>query len=253
MSLQAWTRGILLIAVLAAVSAFLFHFRHEPVSKATLSEPPKLVNNAPIGEIVQGFRAEQHVTAKLAGDRLDRLKGSGVCVEILLANYSNRPNTGQFAIGLVLDGRQFVQQVDAAAVTDNATRSICFTDVTVGALFAAREVRLMLLGLSSPPGAAVTAWTTADLSAGQLAGPPGSPSSRSLIFHFSTQVDGQQGRRNALVLISLGALAISTVILSRPGPAPMRPQARMQGQAATGDPRQRRRRSERKTPKHLSF
>jgi hypothetical protein len=214
-SIQELLKGILVLAVLAAGSALLFLFRHEPESTVVLSRAPGLVENRPIGEIVPGFRAEHRVTDRLAANRNSLPGNAAVCVEILLANFSNRQNTGYFDIGLGLDDREFFRQVEASSVADNAKRRVCFDDVTVRSLLAARELRILLRGVSSPPGAAVTAWTTTDVSSGQMVAVPGSAPPRSLVAGLSAQDGDQTGSRNALVLIAFGALSIATLLMAR--------------------------------------
>ena len=206
----------LVLALLVTWSTYLFVIRYDPVMKIGLSEQPSVPTGVPVGEIVPGFRAEQRVNANLAAHRRAHLEDGGVCVDVLLANYSDRPNTGKFAVDLVLDREAFAKEIDAADVRDNINHRICYEGVSVGALFDAHDVRLVLRGLSSPPGAAVTAWTTSDLDAGQLVDVPEPLASRSLVFHFSTQIVSAQSRTNALIIIVLGALAVATAFLPRP-------------------------------------
>ena len=219
MNSKTWLKSGLVFALLVISGTYLFLTRDDPAMKIGLSERPSIPAGVPVGEIVQGFRAEQRINAKLA-HRRTHLEDEGVCVELLMANYSNRANTGLFAVDLLLDGKAFVQQIDAVDIRDNTNHRICYEDVSVAALIEARDIRLVLRGISSPPGAAVTAWTTSDLSAGQLVGVPERLASRSLVFHFSTQAVSEQARNNALVLIVLGALAAATAFLPSPRAAP---------------------------------
>ena len=216
MSSTTLVRSLLISCAVAAAFALLFLFRYDAVSTITLIEPPSLISNTPIGEIVQGFSAEQLFTVKLAEDGSDKLDKNPLCVEVLLANYANRSNTGQLDIELILDSQEYVRHVEAASVADNVMRRTCFNDVAVGMLRRARESRLILRGVSSPPGAAVTAWTTSDVSIGHLVSMPSSEQPRSLVVGFSAQSNSDLKTRNAIMLIVLSALAVATAFWTNP-------------------------------------
>lgn len=229
MSRQTCLKATLMALVLAIVGAYLFLVRYQPASTIPFSESPLNTAALPLGEISRGFRAEQLISIKLDSSKLEGLEDEPICVEMLLANYSNRPNSGHFAVELVVDDITFAQEIDASDVRDNAYRRICFDGSTSWVLFNADDRRIVLRGISSPPGAAVTAWTTTDLRAGRLVGVADRLASRSLVFRLSTQVVFEQGRRDALILIFLGALAVGTMFLAS-GPPRRRFDASAQNQ-----------------------
>ncbi len=215
-------KGFLVLAILVVGSALLFLFRHEPEAPVIMSSMPRLVEGRPVGEIVAGFKVEQRMTEKFGAHPKSLPQQAIACVEVMLANYSDRRNSGFFDIGLILDDREFFRQVEASGVIDNAVRRVCFDDVSVRALLDAREVRIMLRCVSSSASAAVTAWTTSDVSAGQLPATSGSAQPRSLVAGLSPEVRGSMLGRHALVLVALGALVIATLFAagSKPGRAP---------------------------------
>lgn len=215
MSRQHSARVLLAWSTLVVGCAALFFLRLQPQSDIVISKLPSLLDNRPIGEIVPGFHVEQQLKAKFEG--LPSGRGNEqVCIDILLANYSNRSNSGQFEIGLILDGDEHIQKIDAAGVADNAIRRVCLTDVSVSTLLSSRKVRIVLRGVSSPTGAAVTAWSTADTSVGHILMNGSTHSPRSLVVGLSSRFGKEKGKHNELILIVFGALAIATIFWAIP-------------------------------------
>ncbi|MCV2875542.1 hypothetical protein OE810_04645 [Rhodobacteraceae bacterium XHP0102] len=202
--------GLLLIA-LGVLGLFMLFERYEPVSAITLSNRPNNQNSRPIGEITTDFRAEQLIVVSSILGRRQMSYDDDVCIELLMANWSNRQNTGDFAVDVITAGETFTQVIDAASVKDNANRRICFDDLQFRKLVDNDEIRLVLRGISSPAGAAITAWTTTDLSAGRLINAPEQLASRSFIFHFVSERYSASSYRHAWIIVFFGMLAIATV------------------------------------------
>ena len=212
--MNAASRILTGLFVIAACSGAIYLFRPETNPTIKLATMPKIVDSKPIGEIVADFRAEQRIKPPAPTARTRKLETLNLCADILLANYADRPNTGQFEIGLVLDGQEWLERIEASSVADNTRRSVCFQKLTVAQAISARAISLVIRGVSSPSGKAVTAWTTTDVSAGRLvaatdAGPP-----RSLVVTLSAEaVDGGH-ERNALVLVAFGAFIVATMLFA---------------------------------------
>lgn len=129
-----------------------------------LSQTPEIRDTQVVGELVAGTLVTQAVTVDgLAYERaLSAGSGSQVCVELLLANYSDRRNSGQVEVGLSRRGTLLgAARLDVGGVADNAYQRICLDDVDLGDLRGG-GVELFLAGVDSPPAAAITAWLVAD-------------------------------------------------------------------------------------------
>lgn len=209
-TMRVFKIGLLFVSLLL-LALFMLVERYEPVSASNLSERPQNQNMRPIGEISAEFTAEQLINASSILGQQQMSKNENVCIELLLANWSNRPNTGEFAVDLIVAGQPFIQVIDAGSVKDNANHRICFDNLQVSELVNNDEIRLIIRGISSPAGAAITAWTTTDLSAGQLINVPEQLASRSLVFHFVSERYSASSYRHALILVFLGMLAIAIV------------------------------------------
>lgn len=203
-----------LLLSIAIIGTFLLLERYEPASKTSLSERPRIRNMQPIGEITNGFRVEQLISRSSIFDQTNLFDKYEVCIELFLANFSNRKNTGKFAVDLILNKEVFTSVLDASTITDNQYRKICYDKLSSSMLIGQQDIRLILRGISSPSGAAVTAWTTTDLRAGQLINVSSSFESRSLVFHFVTKQESQITYRHALIILILNMLAIATLIIS---------------------------------------
>lgn len=187
--------------------------RYEPVAKLQLSAEPQLLAALPVGELTSSFRLEQRVELRRTVVLTPQTSADFVCLDLKLANYGNRRNTGEFLVDVILDGSIFTQKIDAVTVRDNAMRKVCLSGLVAAALFEAESIRIGLRGSSSPSGAAVTAWTTTDLSAGELLGVTAPLSGRSLVFRFSTQPPAGHVPMQVWVLLLLGLVAICAVLL----------------------------------------
>jgi hypothetical protein len=202
-----------LLLSIVIIGTFLLLERYKPASKTSLSERPRIRNMQPIGEITNGFRVEQLISISSIFDQTNLFDKYEVCIELFLANFSNRKNTGEFAVDLVLNKEVFTSVLDASTIADNQYQKICYDKLSSSMLISQKDIRLILRGISSPPGEAITAWTTTDLRAGQLINVPASLELRSLVFHFVTKQESKIIYRHALIILILNMLAIATLII----------------------------------------
>jgi hypothetical protein len=171
----------------------------------TVLPSPKHQDNRPAGEIVAGFYLEQPINWNSLR-RLSKQDALGeVCVNVLLANYSNRANSGNFALTLLTEGGAYRTVVSANTVRDNAYHRFCYDSVVLGDI-AHKPAALVLEGVSSPSGAAITAWMTRDTAHGE-ARKHGAGFDRSLIFWIETTRESSDKRMIAIILTLLCGLS----------------------------------------------
>lgn len=211
MNLKRILKVSIVIFGILVLGLYLLVARYEPVSKVVLSERPQHLDPMPIREISTGFRAEQVIHKSSLVQRSDLFDNELLCLELLLANWSDRSNFGEFSVDLLIGDKTFEYVIEAASVLNNANRKICYDNLRVSDLFGVDDIRLVLRGISSPPGAAITAWTTTDLSAGHLVDMTESLASRSLVFHFVTEQVSEVSYRHAWILVVLSMLVLSTL------------------------------------------
>ena len=207
------SKRLLFFVVFSLCFCYLIIAFYEPQIKSRLSFEPPLLNAVPAGEIVQNVDLIQRVERSALVPGVGVFERDIVCVEVMLANYGNRNNKGVFFMELALDSVIVTQQVDAAIVRDNVNHKVCFTSLSAAALLEAQNITIALRGSSSPSGAAVTAWTTTDLRAGELLDGPGLLSGRSLVYSFSTQALPVYVPIQAWIFLLLGLLATWTLFI----------------------------------------
>lgn len=205
-----------LIRCIAIISLTIFLWgRFEGVPEENLSLQIKLRDLIPVGEISTNFQIEQTVNREsLIMDHL-LPDSSRVCLDLLLANWGGRSNTGSFAVDLLVDAELYTEIIPAKSVEDNVFHTICFDHLYIQTLYNHRDMRLILRGISSPNGAAITAWTTSDLSAGEIENPSPVLLNRSLVFRFVSMEYSRVYNIHALVLLLIGMLTL-TILFSSP-------------------------------------
>ena len=156
----------------------LVHLDYVPVFRNDVED------SLPAGELIADVRLRQSVNADMVQSLDEERSALPLCVEVLLANYGNRENRGTIRLGIDLDGRIESREIDVRTVKDNAYHRICFENVTLRDVHEAREVHVLLEGVDSEPGSAVTAWTTRDLGYGALVTTDDRLKERSLVFRI---------------------------------------------------------------------
>ncbi|MEX1056218.1 MAG: hypothetical protein WED11_00690, partial [Natronospirillum sp.] len=91
---------------------------------------------------------------------------STVCVNVLMANYEDRPNTGIFSVELNVDGKIHRRLRNACSVKDNAMQRTCFPGLTYEQI-RGRQVFLDIRGVNGQVGSSVSALYTRDLYQGK--------------------------------------------------------------------------------------
>jgi len=143
-------------------------------------------NNEPAGEVVADFYMKQPLNWNLLdNDVLRHDANSVVCLSLYLANYSDRKNDGTFSLTLRVDAQQHRVVVDAKTVRDNTNHRICFMDMKFVEI-AFKPSEIILEGINSKKGEAITAWMTKDTGHGAAVLQDGTVLERSLIFSIET-------------------------------------------------------------------
>ncbi|MCX7107421.1 MAG: hypothetical protein NTV66_07565 [Methylococcales bacterium] len=159
-----------------AYSSTFFHTVLESSSK----------NNKPSKEIVADFYMMQPLNWTLLDNEVFRHDAkSPVCLKMFLANYGDRKNNGTFALTLGVDAQKHRVVVDAKTVRDNTNHRICFEDLKFVDI-AFKPVEIVLEGINSQKGAAISAWMTQDVRQGKVVYKDGTVLERSLIFSVET-------------------------------------------------------------------
>jgi len=137
--------------------------------------PAQLIGQEPAGELVAGTELV-HALRFRPGELVDT---DGLCIELLLATYGERTNSGILEVVLRHRsgaGPSVSERIDMAVVQDNAFHRVCFSDPAAAGIdsIGGDDWVLVLRSVAGEPGAVITVWLTKDLSRGALMGPSGS-------------------------------------------------------------------------------
>lgn len=190
---------------------FVWFFLNADYSKKyehTILLSPEILKPTPIGELTAGFQVEQAInwnmlnTAKLN-------KSDTLCINLLFANYGDRNNTGNFSLSLHTE--HLSQRIirDAHSVHDSSYQRFCFDNLPLKDI-AQEPSTLLLEGINSPSGKAVTAWMTSDTVLGK-AHHDGNELDKSLIFSIDAMTESNSKRTSAVVLSVLCCLSVSAL------------------------------------------
>ena len=209
--------GVGLSAILILFTAIhLYSQYEEPELYHVLSGDQKHQEMQPVGELLEGVRFSQSVDLQKIRQVGQERAASSLCLEMLMANYSNRANTGKVRFGVALDGRIETLSVAAETVQDNAYHRVNFENVKLADVYAAHEMQILLEGVDSKAGSAVTAWSTQDVSMGRLVAMDDKMANRSLILHIGYVTESPRRRMDSLVLAIIAFVAIY-ILISQPG------------------------------------
>jgi len=175
------------------------------IERAALS-PSQALEQIPAGELVAGFRLEQPIDWNLI-KRVKLNESDTLCIDILLANYGDRNNTGTFSASL--QAKYFSQKIllHANQIRDNTYHHFCYDSLPLRNI-TDRPVTFVLEGIDSPPGQAITAWMTSDTTRGK-ARLNNQELDKSLIFSIDIVTESNKKRIQAIVLTLLCGLSIS--------------------------------------------
>lgn len=189
---------------------FIFTSIHGAYSKKyehTIVPPPGITQQIHAGELTAGFRLEQPVNWNI-DNNMSKFTGPGtLCVNLLLANYMDRENAG--TISLSLRAEHFLRTVslNAKVVRNNLDQQFCFPDISLADVVY-KPATLLLEGVDSPPGKAVTAWMTSDTIQGKVRR-NGVVLDKSLIFSIDAITESSAKRMHDIVLTILCFLSTS--------------------------------------------
>lgn len=174
----------------------------------------KLEDNTPAGEVAAGFHLQQPINCNLLDKGVMQQDASSVvCVSVFLANYSNRDNYGTFALSLQVGANQYRTVAEAKTVRDNAYQRVCFENVVFGDIVH-KPTSIILEGIDSPPGRAITAWMTKDIVHGGAVLRDGTVSDRSLTFSIEAMRSGSKKRLHAIILMLICGLSSALIFLA---------------------------------------
>lgn len=208
-------RSLLATALIISASVYLFA-KYENGSFNNLSGEMKHKRLVPVGELTKGTAFKQPVDCQRIRRMGPEWTNSSLCLEIYMANYGRRTNTGTIRLGIQLDGRRETLPVAAASVTDNAYHRICLSTVTLADIYASHELQILVEGVDSPAESAVTAWSTLDNSQGQIHTVDEKLVGRSLVYRLGFFSESSKRDRDSMVLAVLAFVAIF-VLVSQPG------------------------------------
>ncbi len=157
-------------------------------------------HSIPAGEVVTGFHLKQPIDWNLLyKDALSQDDSNAVCVSVLLANYNNRKNDGSFSLSLQVDSHRHRTVVDAKTVLDNAYRRICYDNLLLRDV-ANKSAAIIVEGIDSRPGRAITTWMTKDAIHGGAVLNNRTLPDRSLTFRIDTKRSDGKKRIHAIIL-----------------------------------------------------
>ncbi|WP_081466406.1 hypothetical protein [Collimonas fungivorans] len=192
-------------------SIFIFFFLGDAYSEKyeyIILAPPEILKPTPAGEITTGFQLEQPVDWNLISDSKLNQKGT-LCIDLILANYNDRKNSGTFSMDLRAGHMSQEILLNANAVHDNDYQRFCFNALPLRDI-AHKSTTLTLKGVDSPPGKAITAWMTSDITRGH-ARRGNQELDKSLVFSISVMTESNKKPIWAIVLTVLCGLSISVL------------------------------------------
>ncbi|MDB4542866.1 hypothetical protein N9241_01345 [bacterium] len=156
------------------------------------------------GEIVSGFYMEQAIEWALVED-YEKVGSSPVCVSLLLANYGDRKNKGIFKVSLKVEEKSYEIYKKAEEIRDNVFQHFCYEDIVISDLVH-KQASIILEGVDSPRGEAITAWLTSGADASSHDHET-KASENSLIFSLGARYQPAQQKIRTIVLVTICALS----------------------------------------------
>ncbi|WP_038485845.1 hypothetical protein [Collimonas arenae] len=188
---------------------FIYFSFNENYSKKyihTILPAPAVREQIPAGEIVTGFHIQQSINWNYIN--VSTLNQSATfCINLLMANYNNRSNSGIFS--LTLRNQKFLQKkiINSQSVRDNTNQIVCYDKLPLPEI-AFTPTILILEGIDSNPGKAVSAWLTSDTTFG-IAQRDGVVLGKSLVFSIDVINESNGKLMQVILLTILCGLSIS--------------------------------------------
>lgn len=210
--MQKKSNIFLILSISLICVILIYNFRYVPNLDRRLLSSLGSSNNTPVGEITKNFYLEQ----KISIDKLKNIKSTQydniICLNILLANYSNRSNIGEFGANFKVDDIDNKMVINAADVKDNLKHRICFDGLSASALYSANDVKIILHGITGESGSSVTAWSSTNVASGKITNKGERFNNRSLIFDVVLVNKTDDKKIKAFIIILIGALAVLTMV-----------------------------------------
>lgn len=195
---------------LAFFSFFIFTSMKDAYSKKykhTIVPSPEITQQIHAGELTAGFRLEQPINWNV-DNNMSKFNGSGtLCVNLLLANYMDRENTGTILLSLHAENFSRTVSQNVKVIRNNLDQQFCFPDISLADIVY-KPATLLLEGVDSPPGKAITAWMTSDTIQGKVRRND-VVLDKSLIFSIDAVTESSTKRMHDIVLTILCCLSTS--------------------------------------------
>ncbi len=194
-------------ALLVLYHETIVDYKYQPTSL----EVHNWSDRQPTGEIVAGFVLEQPLALRRT-DLPRRERGQPFCIRLLISNYLDRRNEGEFSLTLSIRDRSQMRVVNAANMRDNVWLPVCFNEFSLNDLLG-QPATLTLAGVDGKPGRSVTAWLSPQT---HLAGArrDGVELDRSLVLVPHIHTGAQAFQRNAYTLLALAAMAMALLTVA---------------------------------------
>lgn len=162
------------------------------------------------GEITPSFHLRQSIRTDVT-DLLPTEFQHPLCLDIQLANYANRANTGRFKVRVSTASTTEERVLEAKQISDNAMELVCFDSISFQQIHQ-KDAWVDVRGIDSPAGKSVTAVVSS------TAGPPratinGAASDQTLVYIASIRKDPELYQVNSYVLIVFSALLMTALLL----------------------------------------
>lgn len=212
--MKTYNRLILIFTILTIFFIFSFIIFNDFRSKKherTIFSKQTILNQTPIGELTNDISFEQSIKWGFIGG-LKPGELENICINLLMANYGNQKTTGAFFLNLRTEDFSKKIIFDAHSVQDNSSQRFCYNNIPLTEIIK-KPTTLILEGINSPPGRAVTAWATSDTSQGRLSR-NGMSLNSSLIF--SIVIISETDTANIQIIIFILICGLNILMLFLP-------------------------------------
>lgn len=153
----------------------------------TLTSISNMQFTKPAGEIINTFTLTQKlkITNEVIENKKNFEKNAPLCVELFMANYSNRQNAGTFEVSFINGQKKSIKKIQASSVKDNQWHEICFEDFLLQELSYSPS-NITIQGINSLPNKAVTVFLAKDQNTEYL--DEQNKTNEELIYKLSTKV-----------------------------------------------------------------
>jgi len=163
------------------------------------------------GEITSEFNLRQSIRAEYT-DLLPNEFHYPLCLDIQLANYANRLNTGRFRVTVSTATATEQRVLEARYIDDNAMELVCFESIPFQQVFQ-KDAWVEIQGMDSPRGKSVT--TVVSTTAGRpRALINGQASNLTLVYLASIRKDPELYQINSYVLVVFSSLLMAALLLA---------------------------------------